>query len=117
MQNLRLRNLLLSVIIGSVFSMAVAELQAARPVTTAYTKDAIGLRAEPKLTARVIATLAVGVRVRVNYCSEGWCNVSTKGLTGFVIERFLMRTMSPPRTETKAEDIKTRKANETVLQE
>ncbi len=96
MQTCRLRNLLLFVIIGFIFSMPAAQLQAARPVTTAYTRDAIGLRAEPKLTARVIATLAVGVRVRVNYCSEGWCNVSTKGLTGFVIERFLIRTMSPP---------------------
>jgi uncharacterized protein YgiM (DUF1202 family) len=102
MQNLRLRNLLLSVIIGSLFSMPAAELHAARPGTTAYTaytKDAIGLRAEPKLTASVIATLAAGVRVRVNSCSEGWCNVSTKGLTGFVIEQFLIRNTPPPRTD------------------
>ncbi len=98
MQNVRLRNLLLSVIIGFIISMPVAELQAARPGTTAYTRDAIGLRAEPKLTASVIATLAVGVRVQVNYCSEGWCNVSTKGLTGFVLEKFLAGKMLPPRT-------------------
>ncbi len=103
MQTCRLRNLLLSVIIGFIFSMPAAQLQAARPVTTAYIKDTIGLRAKPKLTAGLIATLAVGVRVRVNYCSEGWCNVSTQGLNGFVIERFLMKNMSPPRTETKAE--------------
>ena len=102
MQNLRLRNLLLSVTIGFIFSMPVAGLQAARPGMTAYTKDAIGLRAEPKLTADVIATLAVGVRVRVNYCSKGWCNVSTKGLTGFVIERFLMKSMSSPAPESRA---------------
>ena len=95
----RLRNLLLSVIIGFIFSMPVAELYAARPVTTAYINVAIGLRAEPKLTARVIATLAVGVWVRVNYCSEGWCNVSTKGLTGFVLEKFLLEKMPPPRTD------------------
>ena len=99
MQNVRLRNLLLSVIIGFIFSMPVAELQAARPGTMAYTKDAIGLRAEPKLTASVIATLAVGVRVQVNYCSKGWCNVSTKDLTGFVLEKFLIKEMLPPRTD------------------
>lgn len=102
MQNCRLPNLLLFVIIGFIFSMPVAELQAARPGTTAYTaytKDAIGLRAEPKLTADVIATLAAGVRVRVHYCSEGWCNVSTKGLTGFVLEKFLIRKTLPPRTD------------------
>jgi uncharacterized protein YraI len=98
MQNVRLRNLLLCVIIGLIFSMPVAELQAARPGTTAYTKDAIGLRAEPKLTADVIATLAAGVRVQVNYCSEGWCNVTTKGLTGFVVEQLIRKTL-PPRTD------------------
>lgn len=99
MQNFRLRNLLLAVIIGFIFSMPAAELQAARPGSTAYTKDAIGLRAEPKLTASVIATLAAGVLVTVNYCSEGWCNVSTKGLTGFVFEKFLTRKTPPPRTD------------------
>ncbi len=95
----RLRNLLLSVIIGCIFSMPVAELQAARPGTKAYIEDAIALRTEPKLTASVIATLAVGVWVRVNNCSEGWCNVSTNGLTGFVLEKFLLEKMPPPRKD------------------
>jgi uncharacterized protein YraI len=99
MQNFRLRNLLLAVVIGFIFSMPVVELQAARPGTTAYITDAIGLRAEPKPTANVIATLAAGVLVTVNHCSEGWCNVSTKGLTGFVLEKFLIRKTPPPRTD------------------
>ncbi len=99
MQNVRLRNLLLFVIIGFIFSMPAAELQAARPETTAYTKEALGLRTEPKLTATVIATLAAGVRVEVNYCREGWCKVSTKGLTGFVVEKFLIRKTSLPRRD------------------
>ena len=102
MQNFRLRNLLLPVIIGFIFSMPVDELHAAALGTTAYTaytKDTIGLRAEPKITVGVIATLAGGVQVQVNYCREGWCNVSTKGLNGFVLERFLMRKVLPPRTD------------------
>jgi hypothetical protein len=66
----RLRNLLLSLIIGFLFSMPVSELHAAGPGTTAHIEDAIALRAEPKLTASVIATLAVGVWVRVNYSAR-----------------------------------------------
>jgi SH3-like domain-containing protein len=95
----RLRYLLLSLIVGFTFSMPAAELHAARPGTKAYIEDAIALRDEPKLTSSVIATLAVGVWVRVNYCNEGWCNVFTKGLTGFVLEKFLLAKMSPPGTD------------------
>jgi SH3-like domain-containing protein len=92
----RLRNLLLSVIIGCIFSIPFASLQAAPPGTTAYIKDRILLRIEPKPTARVTATLAAGVRVRVNHCAEGWCSVTTQGLTGYVLEKFLVRAMSRP---------------------
>jgi SH3-like domain-containing protein len=95
----RLRTLLISVIIGSAFSIPIAALQAAPPRTaayTAYTKDAIRLRVEPKLTGRVIATLAAGVQVRVSSCSEGWCSVTTKGLTGYVVEELLVRKLSRP---------------------
>jgi uncharacterized protein YgiM (DUF1202 family) len=92
----RLRTVLLSALIGFIFGIPVAELQAARPGTTAYTKDAIGLRDKPRPTARVIGTLAARVRVRVNSCSEGWCKVSTQGLTGYVMEDLLVRRTAPP---------------------
>lgn len=92
----RLRNLLLSAIIGFLFSIPAAALQAAPAGTTAHTKDRILLRVEPKLTARVTATLEANVRVHVNHCAEGWCSVTTKGLTGYVLEKFLVREMSRP---------------------
>ncbi len=99
MQNFRLRNLLLSAIIGFVFSIPTAALQAAPAGTTVYTKDRIRLRIEPKPTARVIATLEANVRVHVNSCAEGWCSVTTQGLTGSVLEEFLVRkTSRPPRS-------------------
>ena len=90
------RNLLLSVIIGFIFSIPTAALQAAPAGTTAYTKDRILLRAEPKPTARVTATLEASVRVHVNHCAEGWCRVTVQGLTGYVLERFLIKDMSRP---------------------
>ena len=96
MQNFRLRNLLLSVIIGFVFSIPAAALQAAPARKTAYTKDKILLRAEPKPTARVTASLEANVRVRVNHCAEGWCSVTVQGLTGYVLEKLLVRDMSRP---------------------
>ncbi len=92
----RLRNLLLSVVIGCTFSIPPAALQAAQPGTTASIKDKILLRVEPKPTARVIATLAANVRVRVNHCAQGWCSITTQGLTGYVLEKFLVREMSRP---------------------
>ncbi len=92
----RLRYVLFSVVIGCIFSIPPAALQAAPPGTTAYIKDRILLRVEPKPTARVTATLAAGVRVRVNNCTEGWCSVTTQGLTGYVMEKFLVREMSRP---------------------
>ncbi len=94
----RLLALLLAVIIVSIFSIPAPALQAAPPRTTAYTKDRILLRIEPKPTARVIATLESNVRVRVNNCAEGWCSVTTHthGLTGYVLEKFLVEKTSPP---------------------
>lgn len=92
----RLRNALLLVVIGFIFSIPPLALQAAPPGTTAYIKDRILLRVEPKPTARVIATLEANVRVHVNHCAEGWCSITTQGLTGYVLEKFLIREMSRP---------------------
>ncbi len=92
----RLLSLFLSVVIGFIFSIPPAALQAAQPGTMAYTKDKILLRIEPKPTARFIATLETGVRVHVNNCAEGWCSVTTQGLNGYVMEKFLVRAMSLP---------------------
>jgi uncharacterized protein YraI len=94
-----LRNLLLSVIIGFIFSIPSAALQAAPAGTTAHTKVKILLRAKPKPTARVTATLEADVRVHVNSCAEGWCSVTVQGLTGYVLEKFLIRDM--PRSPAK----------------
>ena len=95
----RMRALLLSVVIGALFSIPLAEPQAAPPATTAYTiytKDAVRLRTEPKLTGRVIATVSAGVRVRVNSCAAGWCSITTQGLTGYIVEELLVRKLSRP---------------------
>ncbi len=92
----RLRTVLISVIIGFIVSIPAAALQAAPPKTTAYVKDKILLRIKPEPTARYIASLEAGVRVRVNNCAEGWCSVTTQGLTGYVLEKFLVREMSRP---------------------
>ena len=91
-----LRNLLLSEIIGFICGIPTAALQAAPAGTTAYTKDRILLRVEPKPTARVTASLEANVRVRVNHCAEGWCSVTVQGLTGYVLEKLLVRDMSRP---------------------
>ncbi len=98
----QLRNLLLSIIIGSILIIPAASLQAAPPEatppgTTAYVKDRILLRVEPKPTARAIATLEANAQVQVNHCKGGWCSVTKQGVTGYVLEEFLFRkTPLPP---------------------
>ncbi len=96
----RLRSLLLCLIIGCIFIAPAAAVQAAQSgktvPTTVYTKDRIRLRTEPRPTAPVVATLEARVQVHVNSCAEGWCSITTQGLTGYVLEEFLVRKMPRP---------------------
>src|SRR5437016_7019188 len=44
---------------------------------------------KPSPTARAVAILAEGTRVRLYHCSEGWCGVSVQRLAGYALEEFL----------------------------
>ena len=63
--------------------------------TVAYTTATIRMREKPSPTARAIAILAEGTRVRLYHCSEGWCGVSVQRLAGYALEEFL--TTQPAR--------------------
>jgi len=57
--------------------------------TTAYTTAAISLRAAPRPSAPVYVRLPAGTQVHVQRCAEGWCNVTTQRLAGYLLEEFL----------------------------
>src|SRR5882762_6062867 len=57
--------------------------------TIAYTTATIRMREKPSPTARAVAILAEGTRVRLYHCSEGWCGVSVQRLAGYALEEFL----------------------------
>jgi hypothetical protein len=65
--------------------------QSASPTndTIAYTTATIRMREKPSPTARAVAILAEGTRVRLYHCSEGWCGVSVQKLAGYALEEFL----------------------------
>jgi len=92
----RLRVLLFPLIIGFTFSLTFAAQQVTTSDTTAYTATAILLRAEPASAARVLATLTVGTRVRLNHCADGWCSVTARGRTGYLLEEFLTNKSPKP---------------------
>src|SRR5207245_10286929 len=62
--------------------------------TIAYTTATIRMREKPSPTARAVAILAEGTRVRLYHCSAGWCGVSVQCLAGYALEEFL--TAQPP---------------------
>jgi uncharacterized protein YraI len=68
--------------------------------TVAYTTATIRMRERPSPTARAVAILAEGTRVRLYHCSEGWCGVSVQRLAGYALEEFL--TTRPTKQVTTA---------------
>lgn len=62
--------------------------------TVAYATATMRLREKPSPTARAVAIVAQGTRLRLYHCSEGWCGVSVQRTAGYALEEFL--TTTPP---------------------
>jgi uncharacterized protein YraI len=87
----RFRILLCLLIVVFTHNPTSAAQQAAVSDTTAYTTTEIRLRAKPSAEARVLDTLEAGTRVRLDYCAKGWCRVTVRVQTGYLLEEFLTR--------------------------
>jgi uncharacterized protein YraI len=88
------RVLLLLLAVASAGLPLLAQKKSELHDTTAYTTTAISLRAAPRPTAPVYTRLPPGTQVHVQRCAEGWCNVTTQRLAGYLLEEFL--TLSQP---------------------
>ena len=90
-----MRRLLLSLltVVSLTWSLAAQSARRADD-TVAYTTATINMREKPEVTARPVAILGQGTRVRLYHCSEGWCGVSVQNLAGYALEEFL--TTEPP---------------------
>src|SRR6267378_3368367 len=95
-----LRQLLLLLAFASLTSSLAAQSPSSTNDTIAYTTATIRMREKPSPTARAVAILAEGTRVRLYHCSEGWCGVSVQRLAGYALEEFL--TTRPAKRVTTA---------------
>jgi uncharacterized protein YraI len=59
-----------------------------------YTTAALRLRAQPTTQAAILRTLPQGAAVSVSTCAATWCRVEYRGRSGYVAQRYLVRT--PP---------------------
>src|SRR5882762_5747071 len=84
-----MRRHLLSLLAFASLSWSLAGQSPSTNDTVAYTTATIRMREKPSPTARAVAILAEGTRVRLYHCSEGWCGVSVQRLAGYALEEFL----------------------------
>src|SRR5213594_4365023 len=84
-----MRRQLLSLLAFASLTWSLAAQSPSTNDTVAYTTATIRMREKPSPTARAVAILAQGTRVRLYHCSEGWCGVSVQRLAGYALEEFL----------------------------
>lgn len=72
---------------------AVAVPAAAPPADDAvrYTTTNLNLRTGPGAQTTKVATLAKDTRVRLQFCSSGWCKVNAAQGVGYVSQKYLRR--------------------------
>ncbi|WP_415785266.1 SH3 domain-containing protein [Deinococcus saxicola] len=56
-----------------------------------YTNTGLNLRSDPAATSAKVATLVKDTRVRIQFCSSGWCKVGTAQGVGYVSQKYLRR--------------------------
>ena len=83
------RHLLSLLAFASLTCSLAAQSVSSTNDTIPYTTATIRMREKPSPTARPVAILAEGTRVRLYHCSEGWCGVSVQRLAGYALEEFL----------------------------
>lgn len=54
-----------------------------------YTTTNLNMRTGPGTSATKVATLAKATRVRLQFCSSGWCKVSAAQGVGYVSQKYL----------------------------
>jgi uncharacterized protein YraI len=68
----------------------------------AYATSTVNLRAAPGTTSEIVAKIPGGSRFEAGECSEGWCEVTWQGKSGFAIATALdLSGRPPPRRPTR----------------
>lgn len=57
--------------------------------TTRRTTTSVNLRSGPSVSAQKLATLKTGTAVGLIGCTGGWCQVTTQGMRGYVVQQYL----------------------------
>jgi uncharacterized protein YraI len=64
---------------------------AAATAGNSYTTATLNLRAGPGAGYAALTAVPAGAAVHLRKCGDGWCQVSWRGLRGWVAEGFLLR--------------------------
>jgi uncharacterized protein YraI len=66
------------------------------PAKPAYATSTVNLRAAPGTTSEIVAKIPGGSRIEAGECTEGWCEVTWQGKSGFSIATSLDMSGRPP---------------------
>ncbi len=66
------------------------------PAKPAYATSTVNLRAAPGTTSEIVAKIPGGARVEAGECTDGWCEVTWQGKSGFSIATSLDMSGRPP---------------------
>jgi len=68
------------------------------PAKPAYATSTVNLRAAPGTTSEIVAKIPGGARVEAGECTDGWCEVTWQGKSGFSIATSLDMSGRPRRS-------------------
>jgi len=71
---------------AGVFAVMTATSASAK---TGYAVTTVNLRSGPATTNDIVTKIPGGSRIEVNNCTNGWCEVTYQGKSGFAIETAL----------------------------
>ena len=66
------------------------------PAKPAFVTSTVNMRAAPGTTSEIVAKIPGGARIEAGDCSEGWCEVTWQGKSGFAIATALDLSGRPP---------------------
>src|SRR6266480_3782335 len=72
------------------------------PGSPAYTTAPVGVRVQPRPTARLVARLEPGTALQVATCSKGWCSVKAGAISGHILSEYI--GLEPPTRPHELED-------------
>ena len=75
--------------VSSLPAQSARSASSAPSDTIAYTTANVRVREQPLPNTKELAFLATGASMRLHECSEGWCRVTVRKITGYALQEYL----------------------------